>query len=152
MNNYSNGDAIMSFGRIAVATSLIFSYPLAFVGAREGVLDLLNVPSDERKPSLLNRVTGVLLGAITALALKLKDLSFVLSFAGATLGNALIYVYPALMFRGAVKKMEKGQKKKRSEEEMRRLKTETKFAMGVAGLGCAFGVVGARMALKTLTA
>jgi len=35
----------------------------------------------------------------------MKDLSFVLSFGGATLGNALIYIFPDLIFRKAVRQM-----------------------------------------------
>jgi hypothetical protein len=59
--------------------------------------------------------------------------------AGATLGNALIYVYPALMFRGAVKKMSNPTKG---------LQREVKFALGQAGMGIGFGLIGAKMALK----
>lgn len=38
LNNYSNRDTLMSFSRIAVALSIVFSYPLVFVGTREGLL------------------------------------------------------------------------------------------------------------------
>jgi hypothetical protein len=121
----------------------IFSYPLAFAGCRDGILDLANVPLEERTNGLLNKVTIGALSIITSLALVLKDVSFVLSFAGATLGNALIYVYPALMFRGAVKKM--------GDKASKGLKREVKVALANAGLGIGMGAVGARMALKTLT-
>lgn len=79
-------------------------YPLAFVGCRDGILDLLNVPVKNRTPSGLNSLTIVLLSLLTMLAYRLKDVSFVLALAGATLGNALTYVYPALMYRAIVKK------------------------------------------------
>jgi len=46
----------------------------------------------------------MILADVTVAALKITDLSFIMSFGGARLGNALIYVYPALMFRNAVKK------------------------------------------------
>ena len=36
LNNYSNKDTVMAFSRIAVAISIVFSYPLAFVGFRDG--------------------------------------------------------------------------------------------------------------------
>ncbi len=42
---------------------------------------------------------------MTAVVLKITDLSFIMSFGSAMLGNALIYVYPAMMFRSVVKKM-----------------------------------------------
>ena len=47
--------------------------------------------------------TLAILTAVTLAALRLEKLAFLLSAARATLGNALIYVYPALMFRGAVR-------------------------------------------------
>ena len=36
LNNYSNKDTLMGLSRIAVAISIVFSYPLAFVGFRDG--------------------------------------------------------------------------------------------------------------------
>mmetsp|Transcript_9105 Transcript_9105/g.12636 ORF Transcript_9105/g.12636 Transcript_9105/m.12636 type:complete len:509 (-) Transcript_9105:336-1862(-) len=144
LNNYSTKDTLMSFSRIAVAISLVFSYPLAFTGARDGILDLLNIAPKDRTDSLQNKVTLTILSAVTALALKLKDVSFVLSFAGATLGNALIYVYPALMFRKAVKNM--------GEKATSGLKTEVKAALGSACLGVVMGAIGAVMAVKNVLA
>jgi hypothetical protein len=116
------------------------SYPLSFAGCRDGILDMAKVPLSERSDGMLNKVTFGALSVITALALFLKDVSFVLSFAGATLGNALIYVYPALMFRGTVKKM--GDKATKS------LKREVKFALSNAVLGIVMGSIGATMAVK----
>ena len=142
LNNYNNKDSLMSLSRVAVAVSLVFSYPLAFAGCRDGVLDLAKVPVEKRTNGLLNKVTVGILSVVTGMALNLKDVSFVLSFAGATLGNALIYVYPALMFRGAVKKM--------GDKATPGLKKEVKLAMANACLGIGMGAVGARMALKSV--
>uniref|UniRef100_A0A7S2R064 Amino acid transporter transmembrane domain-containing protein n=1 Tax=Eucampia antarctica TaxID=49252 RepID=A0A7S2R064_9STRA len=144
LNNYANKDILMSLSRVAVAISLVFSYPLIFSGCRDGFLDLANVPVEKRTNSLLNKVTVGILTGVTGLALVLKDLTFVLSFGGATLGNALIYVYPALMFRKAVQNM--------GDKASKGLKREVNFALGTAGLGVAMGVVGAKMALKSLFA
>ena len=118
------------------------SYPLAFAGCRDGVLDLAKIPLGKRTNDLLNKVTVGLLSIITAMALTVKDVSFVLSFGGATLGNALIYVYPALMFRSAVKKM--------GDKATKGLKREVKFALSSAALGIGMGAIGARMALKSV--
>ncbi len=115
---------------------------MAFAGCRDGILDLANVPLEKRTNGLLNKVTLAALSLITTLALVLKDVSFVLSFAGATLGNALIYVYPALMFRGAVKKM--------GDNASKGLKREVKLALANAALGIVMGGVGAKMAVKSL--
>jgi amino acid permease len=80
LSNYSTKDALMSVSRIAVALSLVFSYPLAFVGARDGVLDLFQIKS--RNEGLLNTLTVGILSLITSLALIIPDVSFVLAFAG----------------------------------------------------------------------
>ena len=78
-----------------------FRYPLAFVGCRDGILEMLQVPKEERTDAKLNTLTYAILGFVTVAALTISDLSFIMSFGGATLGNALIYVYPAIMFRSA---------------------------------------------------
>ncbi len=138
LNNYSTRDGLMSLSRIAVAVSLVFSYPLAFGGARDGVSDLLKLKGTPRTQNVL---TVALLGAITAGALIIPDVSFVLAFAGATLGNGLIYIFPALMFRGAVRKKADatvGQKR------------EVKLALVSALTGLVMGVMGAKMAIASL--
>ena len=142
LNNYPGTDTIMSLSRFAVAFSIVFSYPLVFVGCRDGVLDLLKVDPEERTNSVLNQVTIAILGVITALAIKVSDLTFVLSFGGATLGNALIYVYPALMFRSAVKNM--------GDDASPALKGEVNIAMFTAVLGVVLGSIGSVMAIKGL--
>ena len=139
LNNYATTDKLMGISRIAVAISLVGSYPLAFVGARDGVLDLFKIK--ERTDAKVNALTVALLAGVTGLALIIPDVTFVLSFAGATLGNSLIYIFPALMFRGAVKKMKNASGA---------LKREVNFAMANAGLGLVMGALGAKMAIKTL--
>jgi amino acid permease len=138
LNNYSTRDGLMSLSRVAVAVSLVFSYPLAFVGARDGVLDLLKI---KKGPSTENVLTVGLLSAITALALVIPDVSFVLSLGGATLGNGLIYIFPALMFRGAIKK---------KSDATAGQKREVKFALGSAVAGLIMGVLGVKMTLASL--
>ena len=141
LNNYSTGDVLMSGSRIAVAISLLFSYPLAFTGCRDGLLDVLQMPQEHRSPGRLNAVTIFLLGIISYLACTLTDVSFVLAFGGATLGNALTYVYPALMYRAVVKQQ------RRTEEQ-----GGVNLAMASAILGIVMGVVGANMAVRSVLA
>jgi len=140
LNNYAGSDMWMGFSRIAVAVSLVFSYPLAFTGCRDGFLDLAKVPVDKRSSRTLNIVTVTLLGVITCCACKLTDVSFVLAFGGATLGNALTYVYPALMYRAVVAQQGR---------------TNEKFGVNVslasAALGIVMGTVGATMAVRSLS-
>lgn len=142
LNNYSGKDALMSLSRIAVAVSIVFSFPLAFVGARDGWLDLLKIPAEKRTDSLLTKTTLAILSGITLIATQLKELAFIMSLAGATLGNALIYVYPAIMFRSAVKNM--------GEKATNGLKREVPFAMFSASLGVVMGCIGAKMSFGLL--
>ena len=81
LNNYSTKDVLMSLSRVAVAVSLVGSYPLAFVGARDGLLDVLSI-KNKSSNTVLNTITVGLLTAITAAALIIPDVSFVLAFAG----------------------------------------------------------------------
>jgi amino acid permease len=103
LNNYANDDKLMRLSRIAVTLSLLFSYPLAFVGVREGLLDLLKV--EKRSDSLQNGVTVLLLSLITWLAYTLTDLRQLLAFNGATWGNAVIYLLPTYMFIQCARKI-----------------------------------------------
>ena len=89
---------------------------------------------------MYNKLTVGLLVLITTAALLLTDLSFVLAFGGATLGNALIFVYPAIMFRKVVKDM--------GDSASSALKTEVKFATFSALLGVVMGAIGSNMAIK----
>ena len=96
LNNYAPNDLFMSLSRVAVALSLTFSYPLCFQGLRDGVLDVLQV--EDRSLSNLNSATVALLLGLTLLATLLKDVSTVLALTGATLGNLLCYIFPAIMY------------------------------------------------------
>jgi len=139
LNNYSVRDSLMGLSRIAVALSLVFSYPLAFVGARDGILDLFKIenPSD----GFLNTLTVGILSFVTVAALSIPDVSFVLSFAGSTLGNALIYIFPGLMFRGAIKKLSNPTK-------LQKLEVKVALTSAVAGLG--MGIMGAIKAVQAV--
>ena len=138
LNNYAGSDILMGFSRVAVAVSLVFSYPLAFTGCRDGFLDLANIPVEKRSPRILNLMTFGLLGVITFFACALKDVSFVLAFGGATLGNALTYVYPALMYRAVVA------------QQGRNEKFGVSVSLASAVLGIVMGAIGAQMALRSL--
>jgi len=126
-----------SYRYIKTLSSL--SYPLLFVGTRDGTLDLLKVPEEKRNASLLNQTTYLLLASISALAWKLTDLSFVSSISGAVFGTALIFVFPSLMFRAAVKNL--------GDSATARQKKEGKFAMIVNLLGIAIAAIGTKMSL-----
>jgi len=82
LNNYASKDMLMSLSKIAVAVSLVFSYPLMFQGCRDGILDLLKVSPEKRSNSFLNITTVCMLATITLLAAVLKDVSLVIALGG----------------------------------------------------------------------
>jgi hypothetical protein len=84
LNNYASKDSWMSLSRVAVAISLVFSYPLAFQGCRDGILDLLQVPAEKKNnAAFLNLTTVALLSVLTLLAAVLTDVKIVLALGGA---------------------------------------------------------------------
>jgi hypothetical protein len=103
-------------------------------------MDILKIPIDKRSTSLLNTLTFALLSVFTIGAMILKDVSFVLAFGGATLGNALTYVYPALMYRATVKQQG------RSEENGAVLASLISAVMGIV-----MGVIGTKMAIQNVS-
>ena len=138
LNNYSTQDNLATISRIAVAVSIVFSYPLTFVGIREGIMDLAKVPQEKRAASS-NPLSVVILAAVTGIALVVKDLSFILSFGGATLGNAIVFLFPVMMFNSAVKKY--GRKDLEKEAALSKL---------IFGAGAVMSVIGAKQALKAI--
>lgn len=69
------------------------------------------------------------LGAVTVLALLLKNAGFVVSFNGAVMGSAIIYLFPSMMFL----------KKNKGVQNMR---VERLFNQALVALGVVLGVVG----------
>ena len=127
---------IASLCRIAVAISVTFSFPLIFVGTRDGLMDLFKVSTKQRtNNAFLNQLTVGLLVAVTALASQLTDLGLVASIGGATFGTALVYVYPIIMFL----KLQKGKKT-----------METIPATLIGVMGVIMGAIGTVFACKGL--
>ena len=98
LNNYSGKDAFATVARICIGLAILFGYPLVFSALREGLFDLMRLPAvgDARAKHNVP-ATAVLMGLITALALKLTNLGLVVSLSGALIGAMLIYFVPAVM-------------------------------------------------------
>jgi len=109
LDNYSYRDNLATVARLGVALSVIFAYPLLFLGGRDSWMALFGWDNLSNNNSSLSSsstrrqsVTIFLLATITVLAIFMSDLTFVLSFSGATLSAAIIYVFPPLMFQALV--------------------------------------------------
>lgn len=132
LNNYSTQDIVASLSRVAVAVSITCSYPLIFVGTRDGLMDLFKISSEKRSNQLLNKLTVGVMALVTILASQLTDLGLVASVGGATFGTALVFVYPIIMF---LKTQDKRTK-------------ETIPAAIIGAVGLAMGAIGTAISLK----
>jgi len=136
LNNYSVKDTWMQVSRGAVTVSLLCSYPLAFVGVRDGILDLFKVPQETRERTFVP-MTVALLAAVTSLALVAKDIGFIMALGGATWGNCVIYLFPALMLVHLSK----------SKPE---LKPQVPLATATGLIGVVLATIGTKQALKSI--
>jgi amino acid permease len=135
LNNYSTKDALATFSRVSIALSISLTYPIVFVGVRDGVLDMMKIPGDERTHSLLNALSAVILSIVTILASTFTDLGIILSLGGATFGTAVIYIFPSLMFHKAVKDL--------GDSATERLRQEVVLSTFLMWFGVAVGSIGA---------
>ncbi|CAN0349134.1 unnamed protein product [Pylaiella littoralis] len=146
LNNYATTDRLATVARVAVASSLVFSYPLCFVGLRDGIREMRGSKPGETKNR--TRWTVGLLAAVTAASLKLTDLGFVNSFGGALIGSGIVYVFPALMFLKPLMNKLKDKKVAAAVAEKR----EMSLNGGIVAVGVAFGILGAAVSvLETFT-
>jgi amino acid permease len=104
LTNYSPFDPLMIASRGTVAFSLLFTYPLPFVGLRDGALDVMEIPKEDRTDTLQATLSVGLLAIITVAAYYIHDLAMLLSVGGGTFSTAVAAVFPTLMFSSAVKK------------------------------------------------
>lgn len=139
-------------------------YPLAFVGVRDGVLDMCKVKN--RSDSVLNTLTIGLLTLVTILAFYVQNLRSVLSLGGATQGqltlvtaihytwnltnvlsllcvgatwgNLIVYAFPTFMFC------------RLADTSMPSLKKEKPVAILTGLTGLCMGVIGTVQAIKSM--
>jgi amino acid permease len=102
LNNYSQTDDLASACRFAIAIALTFTYPLPFIGTRDGILDLFSVSDEWQNSTNLNILTVGMLTIFTGLAYKFTDLGLVNAVGGAAFGTAVVFLFPSIMFYSAV--------------------------------------------------
>ena len=146
LNSYATSDPLALIARLGICASIIFSYPLNFVGLRDGVLNLFNL--DGSKSSVHVSLTLLLLCMMNGVALVLKNLGLVVAVGGAALGTSLVYTFPALMFIQATRLKRKELQAKGSDVSSSRLR-EMYLNMGLVALGLSLGGVGVFMSLKS---
>jgi len=110
LNSYSPFDPLVAVCRATLAASILLTFPLPFVGLRDGVMELwqshrrpcVGGEGTEEDATLVRTVTFVLLALATAIAISIQDLDLVLSVGGGTFSTAVASVFPTLMFCAAV--------------------------------------------------
>ena len=139
LDNYSTNDILASISRACVGFSLIFTYPIIFVGFRDAMLDVLMIPHENRTSNNLNLLTLILLAIVTVLAMVLQDLGVVVAVGGGTLGTVVVFIVPTLMFCRAVQLL--------GNKASIELKRETIFTHVLMYFGVFIGVVGVWIAI-----
>ena len=145
LNSYATTDPLALLARLGICASIIFSYPLNFVGLRDGVLNMIGLSDQSGKTSVHVTSTLILLCVMNGLSLKLKNLGLVVAVGGAALGTSLVYTFPALMFIQATRQLEK---KEGSLPAGR--KKEMYLNMVLVLIGLSLGGLGVSMSLKSM--
>jgi amino acid permease len=105
LNNYSPMDPLATASRLAVGVSTLLTYPLVFIGFRDGMVGLLDVRVPmERQTShnSMDVLTLFLLTILTVMAIFVTDLGMINAIGGGTLATALVFVFLTLMYQEAV--------------------------------------------------
>jgi amino acid permease len=137
LNNYSTDDHLATICRLAIAFSILFTYPITFMGFRDGFLDVIELPQEQQTSTNINVITAVLLIIVTILAAFCTDLGAINAVGGGTLATLIVFVFPALMYRAVVGEMP-------TLSETR----EVKFALGLMVIGVLMGIVGVVVELR----
>ncbi|RYH28750.1 hypothetical protein EON65_10980 [archaeon] len=135
LSNYAGSDILATLARLAIGVALVTGYPFTFSALREGILDMANVKGENRS-KLFTPVTAGLLATVTALALVLKDVGFVVSISGALFGCALMFIIPAVM---NVQNLKRQQLQGRAKANAG---LEKGFNYAIMGTGFVMGVLG----------
>ena len=139
LNNYASNDGLITIARLAIGLSIVTGYPFTFFALREGILDLAKVTDMDKRSNAMRPLTVGLLGIVTALAVALRDVGFVVSVSGAGFGAALMFVVPAIMnicnIKSAAKETKGGVLAKGE-------KVEIAANYGIIGMGTALGILG----------
>jgi len=105
LNNFHPTDDVKATGaRVAVAASLICSFPFIFMGLREALLPSLDGLFSGLRPHLIAiphaswyLVTLIVGAPVLGTALLVDNLGLIVGLMGSVLGGALMYVTPAAM-------------------------------------------------------
>jgi amino acid permease len=102
LNNYSPKDYLANVSRVGVFFSTLLIYPLAFIGVRDGLLDVFQLPPEWQTPRNMNIFTISVLSILTIFSILFNDLGLINAVGGGALATLLCFVFPALMYRQVI--------------------------------------------------
>jgi amino acid permease len=100
LNNLSPADPLAVIARLAFGASVLASFPLIFMVMRNWFISLA-----EKKAPIIGgrkRMTAILLTGIALLTANFRDISFVGSLSGATLGCGMAFIFPSIIYMRAM--------------------------------------------------
>ncbi|KAL7571027.1 hypothetical protein ACA910_003746 [Epithemia clementina (nom. ined.)] len=136
LNNYSSLDPLATLCRVMVAFSTLTSYPIVFMGFRDGMLELLDIAMDRHTEPNLNLLSVILLLTLTILAIFVTDLGLINAVGGGTLATAMVFFFPTFMYHSLVRE-------RNLTEEKKQVLVTTLFAIA----GIALGICGVYLSL-----
>jgi len=162
LNNYSPYDPLATVCRLAIAFSTLMTYPIVFIGFRDGVLDIFQVPAEKQTSSNINVLTVILLGLITLVACFATDLGVINAFTGGVIATANVFLFPALMFyqaasneenrinllRAKNKNYSNNPTLNQSNERFISYKVEAIITLALMVMGVALGLIGTYISLQ----
>ena len=103
LDNYSPNDSLATVARLSMGFSAMLTYPLNFLGLRDNLLDLLGLADKINTDAKIRVFTVFLLSICILLACFITDLGLISSVGGGTTVALVAFVFPALMFRAAIR-------------------------------------------------
>ena len=98
LNSFSISDPLGMVARVAFGSSVLASFPLIFLNMR-------NYFAASIFPGLRSdQITALLLGFIALLTSMVTDIGVVGSIAGALFGSSMMFIFPPLMYMGALRR------------------------------------------------
>lgn len=112
------------------------SYPIVFIGFRDGVLDLLDVPPARQTSHSLDMLTVVLLSLLTIVAVFVTDLGLINAVGGGSLATIIVFLVPTFMFYAVAQERGSAQA------------PDVHLAVALCFFGVVLGVVGVFIAVR----
>lgn len=107
---------------------------------RDSVLDICDTKMADKLANNHASLTLSLLTALTIAAIFVTDLGLINAVGGGLVTTPIVFVFPTIMYRGAMKLV--------TSEESSSQKNEVTLATGLTLLGAVFGIAGAWIAIS----